>query len=101
MILDGVPTCAIWGDSPQRGVCRRARIIVPLKNAAPVNADAMKTSAGALNKLPVARVGSIRNTIKALQIEGYSIVAANEKSNTVLFRCDFRVPTVIVMGSEG
>ena len=44
-------------------------LIVPLKNAAPVNSEAIRSSAGALTAIPVCRVGSIRNTLKALQAE--------------------------------
>jgi 23S rRNA (guanosine2251-2'-O)-methyltransferase len=73
---------------------------VPLKNSAPVNADAIKTSAGALTRIPVHRAGSIRNILKALANEGMQIVAATEKSTQLLFDADLTKPTVIVMGSE-
>ncbi|MBQ5371536.1 MAG: RNA methyltransferase, partial [Rikenellaceae bacterium] len=75
-------------------------LIVPLKNAAPVNAEAIRSSAGALTTIPVCRVGSIRNTIKMLQNEGYQIVAATEKSRKLLYDADFTRPTAIVMGNE-
>jgi 23S rRNA (guanosine2251-2'-O)-methyltransferase len=60
----------------------------------------MRSSAGALNRIPVCRVGSIRNTLKALQAEGYQIVAATEKSRKLIYDADLRQPTVIVMGAE-
>jgi 23S rRNA (guanosine2251-2'-O)-methyltransferase len=60
----------------------------------------MRASAGALTCIPVCRVGSIRNTLKALQNEGYQVVAASEKSRKLLYDADLRRPTVIVMGSE-
>lgn len=75
-------------------------LIVPLKNSAPVNADAIRSSAGALTSIPVCRVGSIRNTIKMLQNEGYSVVAATEKSRKLLYDTDFTRPTAIVLGNE-
>jgi 23S rRNA (guanosine2251-2'-O)-methyltransferase len=71
-----------------------------MKNAAPVNADALKASAGALNIIPVSRVGSIRNTLKLLQAEGFQVVAATEKASRTLYAVDFTRPTAIVMGSE-
>ena len=75
-------------------------LIVPMKNAAPVNAEAVKASAGALNRIPVHRAGSIRNTLKYLSETGMQIVAATEKSRTLIYDADLGKPTVIVMGSE-
>ena len=75
-------------------------LIVPLKNAAPVNSEAIRSSAGALTAIPVCRVGSIRNTLKALQAEGYQVVGATEKSRKLLYDADFRKPTALVMGAE-
>ena len=56
--------------------------------------------AGALNNIPVCRVGSIRNTIKMLQSAGINVVAASEKADRVLYDADMSRPTAIVMGSE-
>ena len=75
-------------------------IITPLKNSAPVNAEAIRSSAGALTTIPVCRVGSIRNTLRQLQTEGFQIVAATEKSRKLLYDADFRRPTALVMGAE-
>jgi 23S rRNA (guanosine2251-2'-O)-methyltransferase len=60
----------------------------------------MRSSAGALSRIPVCRVGSIRNTIKALQAEGFQAVAATEKSTKLIYDADFTKPTVIIMGAE-
>ena len=75
-------------------------LLAPLKNAAPVNAEAIRASAGALTTIPVCRVGSIRMTLAQLQQQGFQIVAATEKSRKLLYDADFRRPTVLVMGSE-
>ena len=53
-----------------------------------------------LTAIPVCRVGSIRNTVKLLQTEGFQIVAATEKSRKLLYDADFRKPTALVMGAE-
>ena len=101
VVFDGVTDVRNFGAIARSAECAGAHaLIVPLKNSAPVNADAIKTSAGALNIIPVCRVGSIRNTLKYLQNEGMQVVAATEKSNTILFEADMTKPTVIVMGSE-
>lgn len=101
VVFDGVTDVRNFGAIARSAECAGAHgLIVPLKNAAPVNAEALKSSAGALSRIPVCRVGSIRNTLKTLQMEGMQIAAATEKSRNLLFDADFRRPTVIVMGSE-
>lgn len=101
VIFDGVTDVRNFGGIARSAECAGAHgLITPIKNSAPVNADAIKTSAGALTRIPVCRVGSIRNTIKALQADGYQIVAATEKSRKLIYEADMSKPTVIVMGSE-
>lgn len=101
VLLDSVTDVRNFGAIARSAECAGAHaLVVSLKNAAPVNADAIKTSAGALNIIPVCRTGSIRNTIKYLQSLGLQAVAATEKSNTLLFEAPLAKPTVIVMGSE-
>lgn len=101
VIFDGVTDVRNFGAIARSAECAGAHgLIVPVKNAAPVNADAIKTSAGALYRIPVCRVGSIRNTIKTLQAEGMQVVAASEKSRRIIYDADFTKPTVLVMGSE-
>lgn len=101
IVFDGVTDVRNFGGIARSAECAGAHgLITPLKNSAPVNADAIRSSAGALNNIPVCRVGSIRNTLKALQTEGFQIVAATEKSNRLLYDADFTKPTAIVMGAE-
>lgn len=101
VVFDGVTDVRNFGAIARSAECAGAHgLIVPLKNAAPVNADAIKTSAGALYKIPVCRVGSIRNALKTLQADGMQLVAASEKSGKVIYDADFTKPTVFIMGSE-
>lgn len=101
VVFDGVTDVRNFGGIARTAECAGVHgLVVPMKNAAPVNADALKSSAGALNLIPVCRVGSIRNTLKMLQSAGFQIVAATEKSEMRLYEADFRKPTAIVMGSE-
>ena len=101
VVFDGVTDIRNFGGIARSAECAGAHaLVVPVKNAAPVNADAIKTSAGALNIIPVCRVGSIRNTLRYLQQEGMQVVAATEKGNTLLYEADLTKPTVLVMGSE-
>lgn len=101
VVFDGVTDVRNFGAIARSAECAGAHgLIAPLKNSAPVNAEAIRSSAGALSRIPVCRVGSIRNTLKALQNEGMQVVAATEKSTRLLYDADFTRPTVIVMGSE-
>lgn len=101
VLFDGVTDVRNFGGIARSAECAGAHgLITPLKNSAPVNSEAMRSSAGALSRIPVCRVGSIRNTVKALQAEGFQAVAATEKSRKLLYDADLRKPTVIIMGSE-
>ena len=98
VVFDGVTDVRNFARSAE---CAGAHgLIAPLKNSAPVNAEAIRASAGALTTIPVCRVGSIRNTLKTLQAEGFQVVAATEKSRKLLYDADLRRPTALVMGAE-
>ena len=101
VVFDGVTDVRNFGAIARSAECAGAHgLIMPVKNSAPVNADSMKTSAGALSIIPVSRVGSIRNTIRILQNAGLQIVAASEKSELPLYKADLNKPTALVLGSE-
>ncbi len=76
------------------------RLIVPTKGGAQINADAMKTSSGALNFLPVCREPNLYETLLYLRNSGLQIIACTEKTDKSLYDIDFSIPTVIIMGSE-
>ena len=99
--FDGVTDVRNFGAIARSAECAGAHgLIAPLKNAAPVNAEAIRSSAGALTTIPVTRVGSVRMTLASLQQQGFQIVAASEKSRKLLYDADFTKPTVLVMGAE-
>ena len=101
VVFDGVTDVRNFGAIARSAECAGAHgLIAPLKNSAPVNAEAIRASAGGLTTIPVCRVGSIRNTLKTLQAEGFQVVAATEKSRKLLYDADLRRPTALVMGAE-
>jgi 23S rRNA (guanosine2251-2'-O)-methyltransferase len=65
-----------------------------------VTADAIKTSAGALNRIPVCKVGNLKDSIFYLQQSGFRIVCCTEKSSVPLYEVNLRGQIGIVMGSE-
>jgi 23S rRNA (guanosine2251-2'-O)-methyltransferase len=75
-------------------------IIIGEKGNAPISADAMKTSAGALNHLPVCRVKDMSKTFRLLKENGIQIVACTEKAEKTLYEMELNSPLAIVMGSE-
>lgn len=101
IVVDGVTDVRNFGAIARSAECAGAdAIVMGAKNSAPVNAEAMKSSAGALSVVPVCRVGSIRNALKTMQMAGMQLVAATEKSSNLVFEADFTKSTVIVMGGE-
>lgn len=101
VVMDSITDIRNFGAIARSAECTGAHaLIMPIKNSAPVNAEAIKSSAGALNIIPVCRVGSIRNTLKYFIENDMQIVAATEKTEKLIYDADFTKPTVIVMGSE-
>ena len=75
-------------------------VIIPARNSVSVNADAMKTSAGALHTLPVCREHSLKETLQFLKNSGFHIVAATEKGDYDYTKADYTGPMCIIMGAE-
>ncbi len=75
-------------------------IIIQKKGGAPVNGDTIKTSAGAVFKIPICKVDHIKDAVFYMQASGIKVVAATEKTNDTLYDIDFSEPCAIIMGSE-
>jgi 23S rRNA (guanosine2251-2'-O)-methyltransferase len=75
-------------------------IIISEKGNAPITGDAVKTSAGALNHLPVCRVHDLKKTFQLLQNNGIQIIACIEKAEKTIYEIDLKSPTALVLGSE-
>ena len=75
-------------------------IVLPERGSVSVNADAVKTSAGALLHIPVCRERSIHSAIRYLKDSGIKVVAASEKAVMNYTRVDYTVPVAVVMGAE-
>lgn len=76
-------------------------IVITKSGSAPVSADTIKTSAGAVFNMPICKVSHLKDAIFLLQSCGVQTVAATEKTEENLYSIDFELPTAIVMGSEG
>jgi 23S rRNA (guanosine2251-2'-O)-methyltransferase len=101
LILDRITDVRNFGAIARTAECAGVHcIVIPFRGAAQVTADALKTSAGALSRIPICRENSLRETMNFLHNSGLKIVAATEKGNSLYFQSDLTGPLAIVMGSE-
>ena len=101
LILDRITDVRNFGAIARTAECAGVHaIVIPSRGAAQINADAMKTSSGALNFLPVCREENLISTIEYLQNAGLKVIACTEKTKDSVYSKDFKEPTAIVLGSE-
>ena len=102
LLLDGVSDVRNLGAIIRTAACTGVDgIILPASGSAPVTADTIKTSAGAVFSVPLAKTPHIKDAIHYLQASGVQVVAATEKAKTSVFDTALSGATGIVMGSEG
>jgi 23S rRNA (guanosine2251-2'-O)-methyltransferase len=101
LILDGITDIRNIG-----GIARTAfstgvqAIIIPEKGVGALNEDAILTSAGALEQIPVCRVNSLMKAVDELHLNGIKVLASEMTAEKNVFDIDFKEPVAIVMGSE-
>ena len=101
VVLDGITDVRNFGAIARTAdCCGVGALVIAERGAASVNADAVKTSAGALMSLPVCRERSIVGAVRFLKDNGYQIVAATEKSKELYTSGKYDGPVAIVMGAE-
>lgn len=101
LILDGLTDVRNVGAIARTAECTGVdALIVPTRGFAQINADAVKTSAGALARIPVCRSPNLHRTCNYLKNSGLQLVACTEKGKDVYHRIDYQPPTAIVMGAE-
>ncbi len=101
ILLDGITDVRNFGAIARTCECAGVdAIVIPSKGSVTVNADAIKTSAGALLTLPVCKEKSISQAIKFLQDSGVKVFAATEKATDLYTQVKYDGPIAIVMGAE-
>ncbi|PJJ84759.1 23S rRNA (guanosine(2251)-2'-O)-methyltransferase RlmB [Mucilaginibacter auburnensis] len=101
LILDSITDVRNMGAIARTAECSGVHaIVIPAKGSAQINPDAIKTSAGALYKIPVCRHNDFMQTVKFIQESGLQLVCCTEKTKEYIYKPDYTVPTAIVMGSE-
>lgn len=101
VVLDGVTDVRNFGAIARTCECAGVNcIVIPGRNSVSVNADAVKTSAGALNYLPVCRERNLVKAVQYLRDSGFKVMGASEKTDLNYTKADFTGPVAIVLGAE-
>ncbi len=101
LMLDRISDVRNFGAIARTAECAGVHaIIIPDKGAAQINEDAVKTSAGALHRIPVCKSPNFIDSIKFLKNSGLQIIAATEKGSSYYHAIDMNVPCALVLGSE-
>ena len=101
VVLDGVTDVRNFGAVARTCECAGvSAIVIPDRESVSVNADAIKTSAGALNHLPVCREHNLVATVKMLRDSGFKIVGTSDKNSMPYTQGDYTGPVAIVLGAE-
>lgn len=102
LVLDQISDVRNFGAIIRTADCTNVdAIIIQKKGGAPVSGDTVKTSAGAIFKIPICKVDHIKDAIFYLQGSDIKVIAATEKTDQSIYEVDLKTPLAIVMGSEG
>lgn len=101
IILDRVTDVRNFGAVARTAECAGVdAIVIPTKGSAQITADAIKTSSGALNFIPVCREENLKSTIRFLKESGLAVYGCSEKGGDYIYKADFSGPLAVIMGSE-
>lgn len=101
ILLDRITDVRNFGAIARTAECAGVHaVVIPEKNAARIGSDAVKTSAGALLRIPVCRASDLNETIRYLKNSGLHITACTEKTTSLLGTTPMNIPLAIVMGAE-
>ncbi len=101
LLLDQITDVRNFGAIIRTAECTGVDgIVIQNQGSAPLNADAIKTSAGAAFKVPICRVDHLKDAMYLLQASDIKLVAATEKTDDTVYDVNFNQPTAIIIGSE-
>ena len=78
-----------------------AGVLVPRHRMAPLNAAALKASAGAALRVPIARVTNLTRALEMLKTHGFWVAGASSSGDVSVWEMDWHRPLVLVLGNEG
>ncbi|MBA4140378.1 MAG: 23S rRNA (guanosine(2251)-2'-O)-methyltransferase RlmB [Segetibacter sp.] len=101
LILDGITDIRNIGAIARTAYCCGVHtIIIPDKGVGTLNEDAITTSAGALEKVPVCRVSSLMKAVDELHLNGIKVFASEMSAEKNVYDLQLSDPCAIVLGSE-
>jgi len=101
LILDRITDVRNFGAIARTAECAGIdAIVISDKGNAPITSDAIKTSSGALNHLPVCRATDLKKLVQQLKDNGIRVIACTEKTTADIYSADFKSPLALVIGSE-
>ena len=103
VVLDGITDVRNFGAIARTAECAGVdAIVIPSRGSVFVTDDSIKTSAGALHKIPVCKVDDLKKTVEYLKQSGISIVSVTEKATETYFQSAeiYSSPVALIMGSE-
>lgn len=101
LLLDGITDIRNIGGIARTAYCCGVQaLVIPDKGVGMLNEDAILTSAGALEKISVCRVGSLLKAIDDLHLNGIKVLASEMKATSKVDEINFTEPVAIIMGSE-
>ena len=102
VILDGIEDPHNFGAVVRTCVCAGAAgIIIPSRRNVQVNSTVEKTSAGAVNRIPIIKVNSLVNTVQKLKTSDWWIIAADASAKDNYFDINYcDVNFALIMGAE-
>ncbi len=101
LILDRITDVRNFGAIARSAECAGVHaVVISERGSAPVNSDAVKTSAGALSHLNICRTDSLREAIIFLKESGVHVIAATEKGSEIYYKANYKGPIALIMGCE-
>lgn len=101
LMLDRITDVRNFGAIVRTAECAGVdAIIIPKRESAQINEDAIKTSTGAIFRVPICKVDNLTDTVYLLKDSGLKIVGCTEKTESSVYDCDYKEPVAIIMGNE-
>jgi len=101
LLLDRITDVRNFGAILRTAECTGAHaVVIPAKNSAQLNSGTIKSSAGAIFKVPICRSENLKHTIDFLANSGLKIVAATERADDLHYNTDLSGPLALILGSE-
>jgi 23S rRNA (guanosine2251-2'-O)-methyltransferase len=102
IVLDKITDVRNFGAILRTAECSGVdAVIIPSKNSAQLNSETIKSSAGAIFKVPICRSDNLKETLDYIKLSGLRVVAATEKAELNCFQADLTGPVALILGSEG